>query len=665
MNSQKNEIIKENNFQYKYPMVSNANENNENNKLKKNKIENKSKIRKISLPIKKRYFDSKEKLNINKNPFKSNNNHLNENIFFSFGKKNPENNNNNNNNNKNYLGNDNIMPYPTKENIKNDILPENHIKKIDNNSSNNEFKKKKIKKYIITKSNIKNKQLYSLINKNSPLNDEFNKKNYINKTLTENFYKNKSDKDLKKIEEFMNKFKNKERSESLKNALNLYNRFKMLSRNNQFNNSFSQIKPRNNKILINQKSEDNFLSKKRIKQIEDNIKNNIFNKNEYNNYEKININNSYNTFNNSENKKPKKYFLRKIIREEKCYRDKNGNIHVVDYKQSLIDEDDNQNNNIRNDLNKFIKKDLSHKLFKIPNRKKEINNNNKKKINVKINQINNINSFNNIKNYSSIDNLNNINNIPNIKNNEDNNFNPNNTKKLRIINLSKKLFNYNLDYKNNQTNYNKEEFPEKIRLLKSTNNSKIKKIKKIPFIKIKNSNYNFLPKNYSFQDIYYFKDNNNSNNYNINRNKQINFNLNNNNINQTTINFLNKNKYNKKVRRYNNNIKDNSYNQYYNGVIPNYYENNELYSQTERPIIIKRNNNNFSFYESKSLSKNNPRKKKNNSICIVFERNGKYNINYLDNNFNNNYTHENINLNRKMNFPQNLKLNYNYKNPNF
>ena len=662
MNSQKNEIIKENNFEYKNPMVSNANENNENNKLKKNKIENKSKIRKISLPIKKRYFGSKEKLNINKNPFKSNNNHLNENIYISFGKKNPENNNNNNN----YLGNDNIMPYPTKENMKNDILPENHIKKIDNNSSNNEFKKKKIKKYIITKSNIKNKQLYSLINKNTPLNDDFNKKNYINKTLTENFYKNKSDKDLKKIEEFMNKFKNKERSESLKNALNLYNRFKMLSRNNQFNNSFCQIKPRNNKILINQKSEDNFLSKKRIKQIENNIKNNIFNKNEYNNYEKINISNSYNTFNNSENKKPKKYFLRKIITEEKCYRDKNGNIHVVDYKQSLIDEDDNQNNNIRNDLNKFIKKDLSHKLFKIPNRKKEINNNNnKKKINVKINQINNINSFNNIKNYSSIDNLNNINNIPNIKNNEDNNFNPNNTKKLRIINLSKKLFNYNLDYKNNQTNYNKEELPEKIRLLKSTNNSKIKKIKKIPFIKIKNSNYNFLPKNYSFQDIYYFKDNNNSNNYNINRNKQINFNLNNNNINQTTINFLNKNKYNKKVRRYNNYIKDNSYNQYYNGVIPNYYENNELYSQTERPIIIKRNNNNFSFYESKSLSKNNPRKKKNNSICIVFERNGKYNINYLDNNFNNNYTHENINFNRKMNFPQNLKLNYNYKNPNF
>ena len=160
MNSQKNEIIKENNFEYKNPMVSNANENNENNKLKKNKIENKSKIRKISLPIKKRYFGSKEKHNINnKNPFKSNNNHLNENIYFSFGKKNQENNNNNNN----YLGNDNIMPYPTKENKKNDILPENHIKKIDNNSSNNEFKKKKIKKYIITKSNIKNKQLYSLI----------------------------------------------------------------------------------------------------------------------------------------------------------------------------------------------------------------------------------------------------------------------------------------------------------------------------------------------------------------------------------------------------------------------------------------------------------------------------------------------------------------------
>ena len=59
------------------------------------------------------------------------------------------------------------------------------------------------------------------------------------------------------------------------------------------------------------------------------------------------------------------------------------------------------------------------------------------------------------------------------------------------------------------------------------------------------------------------------------------------------------------------------------------------------------------------------KKKKNNSICIVFERNGKYNINYLDNNYNNNYTHENINFNRKMNYPQNLKLNYNYKNPNF
>ena len=705
MKIHKNEIIESKFIKYPDTNPNDAYENDDNNnKIIEIKIENKNPIRTIALPLKKRYFGSNEKNIITDNPdsFHQNNNCIidtNDNFNFSFKNVQPENKNKKNIYYKNKINNSyseviNHIPHPTKEINGDNILTENNIN--NNNNvvcANDILNKKKIKKYIVRKSNIKNRHINALMNcdmnKISPtLNDYVllntkNNINTINKSLTENFIKNKKEKDMKKIEEFMTKFKNKERSESLRNALNMYKRYRSLSRQDtlKLNNSCSELKTINNQI-VNQKTEGNYFSNRRIiNQMENNINDNISNNNPYNNRNETLIN-SYNKFNNSENKKAKKYFLRKIYREEKCYRDKDGNIHVVDYKQSLINEDDNPSSNLKYNLNKkVIKKDLSHQLLNIPKKSEELDNN--KKINVKINQINNINSYNNINNYSEINNLNNINNIYNKKNNEINEINKNNhiniysnNKKLRIINLTKNAL------ANNCQNNNKKIYPEKIRLLISTSNPNNNKINKTRFYKIKknlnlnnNNNNNNIPKNYSFQDIYYFRDNKISNlKQNNNINNPININLNNNNnINQKTINFTNKNNYINNLIKNNNYNKNNNYSQCYNNYNPYLYEDDESYPQTERPII-KRDNSNFSFYESKSLSKNknNNNQTNNNKVCIIFERNGKYNIDYLNNNSNtntntnrNSKTNRNSNINnnifyRNKNIPQNIKFHYNY-----
>ena len=84
------------------------------------------------------------------------------------------------------------------------------------------------------------------------------------------------------------------------------------------------------------------------------------------NKENINdINATKNKKENNENKKERKYFLRKVVREEKCYMDDKGKIHVVDYKQSLIDDKNkNKLNNKKKEKNKETQKNIKNKKEK-------------------------------------------------------------------------------------------------------------------------------------------------------------------------------------------------------------------------------------------------------------------------------------------------------------
>ena len=619
--------------------------------IKSNNIElnNNNEIKKISLPTRKNCFGSpkRKKLIISKtDSFQSNtnNNFINnkdENIFFSFGKIKPENKIRNNNINSEQ---NKLSPKFNKNNV---LTDKNFINNENISLNTNESSTKKRKKYIIPKPNIKKNCFNYGNNLNMEKidtlvkNDEKNFIKYNNKTLNETFYscnKGKEEKDLKVIEEFMGNFKNKDRSESLKNALNMYKRYKSLSNlnsDNKLNNSCCELNSLENKLTM-QKSEENLLAKRKlIKRINENkiiknIKNNINsinNKNIYNNKNNFNSNQNINT-NNNEKNKIKKFFLRKIIREEKCYRDKNGNIHVVDFKQSLINDEDKP---IFNKNKKLIKKDLSHECFQV----KKIQNNN---------QINNIN--NNKNRNTEFD---------------------KNSNKLRIINISKRQ--NNKKYQKNTKNFIK---PQKIKIIKYTNKSNNfsnnivnnNKIKKLPLDKFDYININPIQRNHSYQNIYNIHEdkyniNQKYNEYNSNYNKFYNNNIIYKYAHNTNYD-LSRNK-NYKYKIYTNKY---NYNNIYNEYNGNYYKK-ESYPESDRTILLNRNNSNCSFYESKSISKDKPKILRHNNSYIVFKSNGNNYIDYIKNanyNTNNpNYYNENINFNNNIVY-DNMRFNNDFNN---
>ena len=294
----------------------NKNTNKADNKIKeiKIKIEKKNDLKKIFLPTRK-----------NNNIIKKSN--IKENIYNSSEI--------NNESNKKFI----FLPKKTssinepqfKYNIKTE---RNHLKslqkkkkllKISTNDELFHIYKNKLDKYIQRP----NKMTLSK-NNIEPLTKtfSFNKENSLDN----------NEKSLEIIEKFADNFKNKERSESLKNVLNMYKRYKSLSsmtNKNKFDNSYSSIHIIKNKSYY-QKKESAFLNA--LKRNENNQK--LLNKI---NSIPISFNSNYITENNEninniniakENNNNRKYFLRKVVREEKCYMDKNGKIHVVGYKQS-------------------------------------------------------------------------------------------------------------------------------------------------------------------------------------------------------------------------------------------------------------------------------------------------------------------------------------------
>ena len=497
------------------------------------------------------------------------------------------------NNNSNFLQQNNYL-HPTNNNKvnrkliflkekRNSVKEDKHMSNLNtkrNNEKNLQRKKKAFKistndeifDFYKKKSDKDNQRSNKITNSNNyvdPLNKALSFKN--DSSLNDN-----SKKSFELIEKFADNFRNKDRSESLKNALNMYKRYKSLSslsNKNKLNNSFSSITIVKNKSYY-QNVEKNFINAiKKQENRENHLTNNIGKNKGINNF----LNDNFEKRNNKI-KDDKKYFLRKVIREEKCYMDDKGKIHVVGFKQSLIDDKNKDKSNNKKNM------------------KKNNKNNKSRKINVEINQINNINSYNNIGHIHSIKNL--KNNKKNSKNSKDKKYNNlterNETDKLRIIGLSKRI-------SKNKKNRNIKYYENKLANIS-------KKIDKniinnnTSFDRISHRAIHSFGKNYS---IYYSYNNrpevNLSDIYDTN--------------NYSNINCANQN------CLINNTMNDYNYKNHYEP-----YYNRRIYAQ---------NNDNCSFYESKSFSTDKERLLKNHIDYISNLKNNIFDVNYT-NNFDNN-----------------------------
>ena len=548
----------------------NINLNNQENVIEelKVKLNPKKFIKKILLPVKKEKISNYKKF---KSSINKNSNFLPQNNYI------PTTNNNKVNRKLIFL----------KENV-NSKKEEKHKYNLHTERNNEKNLQKKKKLFKIST----NEEIFGLYQRKIEKGNQKSNKNDYNNNFVEPLKKafslkddsslnNNKEKSLEIIEKFADNFKNKERSESLKNVLNMYKRYKSLSslsNKNKLNNSFSSMTIVKNKSYY-QNGEKNFLNNIKLKENSENISNkNII----HNNKENINFLNNDLAKNNNKNKikDDNKYFIRKVIREEKCYMDKNGKIHVVGFKQSLID-----------DKNKY-------------NKKKNLKKNNRisknKKINVEINQINNINSYNNIGDIHSIKNL-----KKNKKNNknifEDKEYHNlterNEPGKLRIIGLSKRI-------SKNKKNPNYKYYENKLtKITKKTNKNIINN--NSSFDMISHRAIHSFGKNYS---IYYSFNNHPeikmADNYEIN---------NYNNMNNLKNNYF-----------LNNNMNDYNYKNHYEP-----YYNRRIYAQ---------NNDNCSFYESKSVSNYKDKILRCNNDIIANFKNNIFDVkyaNYCDNNINN------------------------------
>ena len=587
----------------------NKNPNKAENAIKeiKIKIEKKNDIKKIYLPSRKKNIILNQKNYMNNNAYllsENNNERANKNLIFLKKKNSPS--------------NDKNLKYniKTERNHLKSLQKKKKLLKISTNDELFYIYRNKLDNYIQRP----NKMTFS---KNSiePLTKtfSFNKENSLDN----------NEKSLELIEKFADNFKNKERSESLKNVLNMYKRYKSLSsmtNKNKFDNSYSSIHIIKNKSYY-QKKENEFLNE---------MKRNIYNQkllskinsipfsNSINNIpeNKGNINDINATKNkkeNNENKKERKYFLRKVVREEKCYMDDKGKIHVVDYKQSLIDDKNkNKLNNKKKEKNKATQKNIKNKK--------------EKKINVEINQINNINSYNNISNINSLKNLKkNKKNIGNIFDNEEyhNLTERNETGNLCMIDISRKI---------NKKNPNFKYYENKIKLLPKKLDENILNNNNVSFDRISHRTVHSLGPNYSYQIPY--------NNHSIYNDKIIDF--------KKYYNGNLPNQFNN--LEYNNNININEYN-YKNNYDP-YYINSNIFAQ---------NNNNCSYYESKSFSNYKDKILKHNNSHIEFFRNNIFDENYTNNsNTDNDYFCDNLNNKTFFNsyYIENSDINNYNNNPN-
>ena len=475
-----------------------GNKNNINNKdiSKKEKsqnileFENNIEIRKISLPIRKNCFNSpKRKKLIIKNSESSNNNNKiieEENIYFSFGKIKPE-----ITNKDKYIESQKIIPNFDFEKNKNNILTEKNELNHENVSLNDANIIKR-KKNNIPKPSIKNNNNKSSINLDMEKinytlrNNDFLSNNIINKnnsimpltSLLNKCCTNKDEKDMKAIEEFMGNFKNKERSESLQKALNMYKRYKSLSKlnsPNKLNNSCCELNNVKNS-LVNQKSEQNFLQQQRSEE-------NLFAKKKINkklvkvNYDIKNNNKKINVEINQ-------------INNIKSYNNINNFSSINNYNNI-------NNKNIEDKNNIYSRNNNSNKLRIINLSKRmgenDLNNrnlNNSKKCRQKIKLVKYTTNNNNIINNNK------INKLPLDKINY---YTVNNANSIQRNFSFQNLYHYNKYNNNNQSFY----YPKNANLI--NNQLKVVPKRNYDYPKYNNNTDNFdnLNKNCEFNNIYY------------------------------------------------------------------------------------------------------------------------------------------------------------------
>ena len=422
-----------------------------------NKIEDYSEIIPQKIENKQKSTPKEEKiLNLNNNINKKNesieDNYDTQNLDFSFGKGLKQDNNtdeniknitdlkkiNNNNNNNNIIinsNNDNNINNSKNDNIinnsnskdSNDNKKDNNGKDINSKNDSN-----------LNKNNINNNQnLNEFVEKREILSDNLSNYQMTDSTLHYfdiNFDGNKKLKLIK--EKFLCNFKNKERSESLEKALiffdkySNYGKFKLNvnlnhSFTNRFDNPFKTYQNGNNSKIEEKKNEMSYIKRKKysvnnleincINSPNDNGDNKIILKKmvnrkkvkkkskdkekekDHNTYEKLNL------------KKEKKngFYIRKVIREEKYFIDKEGKEKLIGIKQSILDSKNandngggkafniNKNKSFKSSQNKTLLNSKKIKELikgKISN-KKDVDVNNKTSFSLR----NNI-SKNNIKN---------------------------------------------------------------------------------------------------------------------------------------------------------------------------------------------------------------------------------------------------------------------------
>ena len=610
------------------------------------------------------------------------------------------NNNNNNNNNITNSKNDNNI-----NNSKNDNKNNNsNSKDINDNNKDNYGKDINSKNDSnLNKNNINNNQnLNEFVEKREILSDNLSNYQMTDSTLHYFDIHFDGNKKLKLIKEkFLCNFKNKERSESLEKALILfdkysnYGKFKLNinlnhSFTNRFDNPFKTYQNGNNS-KNEEKNEISYIKRKKysvnnleincINSPSDNGDNKIILKKmvnrkkvkkkskdkekdkekEHNTYDKLNL----------KNEKKNGFYIRKVIREEKYFIDKEGKEKLIGIKQSIFDSQNandngggkvfniNKNKSFKSSQNKTLLNSKKIKELikgKISN-KKDVNVNNKasfslrnniSKNNIKNKNVELIGNKSLQKNFNGGDKCNNIkiviNKINKINSNPKINLNfikkyrnQNNTNQNNTNQNQNNISINNLSRNDNNNNSNNKTF-HLIKVDKCKNQNESKKIIS-NFHQYKNLIHNYSS-NYVQKGGYSGKlkvndklkiikcekfEDNKILGKNCISNNDIRFTLPN---NQRAIS--NKRNYSfKEVRNLSNNIK--KYEKYNNNkkylTIDTYSHNDKkIYKNSrnnsnvnEQNIFNKTNRNNHTFYESKSFSskkKINQRFKNNNTKII-------------------------------------------------
>jgi len=358
--------------------------------------------------------------------------------------------------------------------------------------------------YMIIIINLKNRNIYNIMD-NGNQNNDFNQgMNNIIQAQNNNFNLNNKDNKNKKNKSIFalignnimnnNKKKNQNQNNLNMEINNMNNNQGNISKDNDINNDFQNLNNQENINSTNNTIFNNY------------IKNNMMNNGDLmnNNNFKKNMNNNNNMINNFDFKNFMT-FMNNINNNNLNNNNMNNNHNMFN---NLNNNNMNNNHNMFNNLN-------NNNMNNINNTFNHMNNNNMNNINNMFNHMNNNhNIFNNLNN-------NNMNNINNMFNNMNNNMNNNNMNNINMNNINNMLNNLN----NNNMN-NNHSMPNNMNINNMNNNH---------IMLNNNMNNNIMNNNIMNNNIM----NNNIMNNDIMNNNIMNNNMNNNNMNNNNMNNIN------------------------------------------------------------------------------------------------------------------------------